>query len=75
MAINFISVDSIINYCIPCKNVDIFVRLEEKLYDEYPKYKDLNTYFTVNGKIIKRFKSIQDNKINSGNVILLNIYE
>ena len=57
MAINFISTDQKVNYCLPCKNTDIFVRLEEKLYDEYPEYKEENTYFTVNGNAIKRFKS------------------
>ena len=69
------SVDNSINYCIPCKNVDIFVRLEEKLYNEYPKYKDLNTYFTVNGRVNKRFKSIKENDLKNFDKILLNVYE
>ena len=75
MAINFISTDHKIMYCLPCKNTDIFVRLEEKLYDEFPEYKEENTYFTVNGNTIKRFKSMEDNKIKNSDVIILNIYE
>ena len=75
MAINFISTDHKVNYCLPCKNTDIFVRLEEKLYNEYPEYKDFNTYFTVSGNIVKRFKSMEENQIKNSNVILLNIYE
>ena len=75
MAVNFISTDHKVSYCLPCKNTDIFVRLEEKLYAEYPEYKDFNTYFTVGGHTIKRFKSLEENQIKSSNVILLNIYE
>ena len=75
MAINFISTDHKVNYCLPCKNTDLFVRLEEKLYNEYPEYKDFNTYFTVSGNIVKRFKSMEENQIKNSNVILLNIYE
>ena len=75
MAIQFNSTDQKINYAIPCKNTDIFVKLEEKLYNEYPEYKDFNTYFTVKGALIKRFKSMQENNIKSSDVILLNVYE
>ena len=75
MAINFISTDKKVVYCVPCKNTDIFVKLEETLYDKYPEYKDCNTYFTVNGNIIKRFKSMEENKIENSNEILLNINE
>ena len=45
------------------------------LYNEYPKYKDYNTFLTVNGNLIKRFKTIEDNEIKKGNVIMVNIYE
>ena len=75
MAIHFISTDGKVNLALPCKNTDIFVRLEEKLYNEYPEYKDVNTYFTVNGFVIKRFKSIQENKLKNRDKIILNIYE
>ena len=75
LAINFISTDQKVNYALPCKNTDIFVKLEEKLYNEYPEYKDINTYYTVNGNIIKRFKSLEENKIKSSDKIILNIYE
>ena len=53
----------------------MFVRIEEKLYNEYPEYKDLNTYFTVNGRIVKRFRSMLENNIRNNDKILLNIYE
>ena len=75
IAVNFISTDSKVNLALPCKNTDIFVRLEEQLYDEYPKYKDVNTFFTVNGNIVKRFKTMEENKIKKSDSIILNIYE
>ena len=60
---------------MPCKNTDIISRLEEKLYNEYPKYKDYNTYLTVNGNILKRFKSLNENGIKNGSTIIVNIYD
>ena len=75
LAILFNSIDQKVNKAIACKNTDIFVRIEEILYEDYPEYKDVNTYFTVGGKIIKRFKSIQENNIKYSDIILLNIYE
>ena len=58
-----------------CKPSDLISRLEEQLYNEYPKYKDYNTYLTVNGNIIKRFKSLDENGIKNGNSITVNIYD
>ena len=75
LAIQFNSIDQKVNKAIACKNTDVFVRIEEILYEDYPEYKDVNTYFTVGGKIIKRFKSIQENDIKYSDIILLNIYE
>jgi len=76
IAIGFISSDQTIqNFFRPCKDSDLFVRLEEKLYDEYPKYKDVETYFLVNGKKVLRFKSMKENNIKNGQVIMLNIVE
>ena len=69
--LNFISGAQNIDYCIPCKNTDIFSRLEEKLYKKYPKYKDYETYFLVNGRKIQRFKSLDENNIKNGDTIMM----
>ena len=58
-----------------CKNTDKIARLTEKLYNKYPKYKDYNTYLTVNGNVIKRFKSLDENGIKDGNSIIINVYD
>ena len=77
MAINFVSMgnQSIINYALPCKNTDLFVRLEEKLYNDFPKFKDYETYFEVRTKRIKRFKTLDENDIRSNDVISVFIIE
>ena len=58
-----------------CKNTDIISRLEEKLYDEYPEFKEFNTYLMVNGNLVKRFKTLDENGIKNGNSIIVNIYD
>ena len=76
IAVGFTSSDQTIqNFFRPCKDSDLFVKIEEKLYDEYPQYKDLETYFLVNGKKILRFKSMKENNIKNGQIIMLNIIE
>ena len=71
MTINFVSQGNqeIINYSLPCKNTELFVRLEEKLYQDYPKFKNYETFFEVRTKRIKIFKTIEENDIRSGDVI------
>ena len=73
-AINFISKNQEILYPIVCNEQNLISRLEEELYNEYPKYKDYNTYLTCNGIVLKRFKTIGENNIKKGDAILVNIY-
>ena len=48
------------------------MRIEEKLYEEYPEYKETENYFIHSGNLIKRFKTIEENNIKSGKPIILN---
>ena len=75
IALFFTSINQDIHRPIPCKNTDTFVKIEEKIYNEYPQYKDYNTYLTVNGNVIKRFKTLEENGIKNGNTIIVNIYD
>ena len=75
LVISFKSLKQKIDISFPCQKYDIFIRTEEKLHSEYPNYKDLNTYFTVNGIFIKRFRSIEENNLKNNDKIILNIYE
>ena len=71
MAINFVSMsnDDIKNYNIICKNTELFIRIEEKLYQDFPNLKEYDNYFVVNTKRIKRFKTIEENKIKNNDII------
>ena len=69
------SVNQKVDMSFACKKTDIFARIEEKLYNEYPEFKDLNTYYTVGGRMVKRFRNMQENNIKNNDKILLNIYE
>ena len=75
MCVIFISVDQKVHLPVICKNTDIFVRIEEKLYKVYREYKEYNNFFTVSGRTIKRFKSIEENNIKNADNILLNVYQ
>ncbi len=72
LSIQFKSIDHVVDLCVPCKNTDIFVHLEEQLYERYPEYKETNNFFTCNGDVIKRFKSLEENGIKNSDKILLN---
>ena len=65
------------SFIIPiiCKHTDTLAILEQKVYNEYPKYKDYHTYLTVGGEIKKRFKTIDENGIKNTNAIVINIYD
>ena len=63
------------HYSLPCKNTDLFVRIEEKLNNDYPELKDKETYFLVNGRKIKRFKTLEENQIKSNDLINLFLYD
>jgi hypothetical protein len=71
MAVNFVSMGSqvITNYNIICKNTDLFVDIEKKMYQDYPQFKEMETYFTVGARKINRFKTIEENNIKNNDVI------
>ena len=77
LAISFVSMGNqdIGHYAVVCKNTDLFVRLEEKLYNDYPQFKNYETYFEVKTKRIKRFKTLDENKIKNGDIINVFIVE
>ena len=61
----------IINFGMACKNTDLFVRIEERLYNEFPKYKNYETHFKVNARPILRFKTLEENRIKNNDIISL----
>ena len=75
MTIIFISLDENIHYSFICKNTDKFNKIENLLYEKYPEYLESQNYFTINGNKINRFKTIEENKINNSDVVILNKFE
>ena len=75
IAIIISTVSQAFNFAIICKNTDIFVDLEIKLYKEYPNYYNPNNYFMGSGIVINKFKSLKDNNIHNSDTILLHNLE
>ena len=71
VVINFESVDGQIRRGIQCMKNEIFVIAEEKLYKFYEAFRDTNNKFTINEIEIKRFKTIEENNIKDGDIVVL----
>jgi len=75
MTIIITSVDQKIHWSAICKNTDKFCDVENKLYEIYSEYSDSENYFTFNGNKVNRHKTLEYNKIKSGDVIVLNVID
>ena len=72
MVVHFISGDGKINQGINCLPTETFAEVEEKLYKIYDEYRETyNNTFLANGNVIKRFKTMSENKIKNGDKIQL----
>ena len=60
-----------INFPIVCSKMDEFVKIEELIYEKYPKFKETENYFLCNGAKINRFKTLVENRIHDGDIITL----
>ena len=63
--------NDIYNYSMICKNTELFVRLEERLYDDFPQFKKIETIFTVDTRRILRFQTLDENQIKRNDIISL----
>ena len=77
IGVNFVSmgINDIGHYNLVCKTRDLFVKLEERLYNDFPQFINYETYFEVNGKRIKRFQTLEQNKIKNNDIINIFIIE
>ena len=66
MCLHFISSDQTVHFSVPCLKTNTFAEIEEKLYKQYPAFRETNNTFLVNGTIVLRFKTIDQNKIGNG---------
>ena len=77
MVVNFVSMGTqiISNYGLECKNTDLFVSLEERLLEEFPEFKKYDVYYLVNTKRIKRYLTLEQNKIKKNDLVSVYIIE
>ena len=70
-AANFLSMDQKVHYTFTWVKKDLFVDIEKVLYEKYPQYKEKNYNFVSQGKIVLRFKTNEENELESGIPIIL----
>ena len=73
--IKFQAINSEFDLPMICNENESISRLEEELYNQYPKYKDLDTYLICGGRVLKRFRTVKENGIKIYDTILVNIKE
>ena len=61
----------IINYAMACRTTDLFASLEERLYKDFPKYRNVDKTFMVNTNRIFSDKTLEENKIKNNDIIHL----
>ena len=71
VVVNFISMDQNVHFAVAAVKNNTFAEIEEKLYKEYPQYRETNNNFIANGATVLRFKTIAENKIVNGRPVTL----
>ena len=70
----FISKEEDIYQSFICKNSDIFSKIEYLFYDKYPEFREKENNFFVNrlNRLkVKKNKSLEENKIENDDIILI----
>ena len=58
---------------IICKEKLSFYKLEELLYDKYPNYKETENEFYLGENKINKLKTLKENNIKDGQIIMIKI--
>ena len=51
------------------KDTEMFCNIEKELYEVYPEFKELETFFIVGDNKIKRLKTLKENNISNGDLL------
>ena len=54
-----------------CNNNDRFSKVEEMFYDIHPEFSETENNFFINGKKIKRNKSLLENQIYDNSIVII----
>ena len=71
MSLIFLSSDESLKYGIICKSSDIFNGVVNKIFEREPKFRENLYFFLCNGTRVNEYRSLKDNKIKDGNVVIL----
>ena len=72
ISIIFTSVDQKVHYSLVCYESDIFEKVEQEFYEEYPELKNKEIIFLFNGGAINTSATLKQNKIKNSAIILIN---
>ena len=67
--------DQTVHCPIICKDKQIFNNLENMLYEKFPKYKETENVFISNSKKINKLKTLEENNIKDGQIIMMTVFE
>ena len=71
MTVNITFEDRKKPFPVPCVDTDTFAEVEEKLYKQFPEFRETNNNFIFNGESVLRFKTISQNNIENGSPITI----
>ena len=71
ITITFYSSDTKIDYMMTIPKTRTFTKIEKKLYEEFPEHKKNDNFFLLNGIKIDKTKTLEENGIKNGEIILL----
>ena len=71
ISIRFISEDNSIDFSLTCRIDDKFSNVKKKLYDKYPKLKNIGCYFICEEYRIKKSKTLKENNIKNRDKIFI----
>jgi len=65
--------DKNIQYSVIAKNIDKFLRIEEKFYDAFPEFGKVENSFYINGNKINKYQTLEENAIKNSELIIIKI--
>ena len=71
ISIKIVSVEKDVDYSIIIKNTETFSKIEYMLYNKFPKYIETENVFLTGGNKINKHRTLEDNKIKNGDVIVI----
>ena len=54
-----------------CKNTQKFRSVEDRIYEVFPEYEDIEKHFTIKGRKVKESKTLKENAIKNSDIIIM----